>query len=534
MAKTTFDDIKRALWAGANTFRDNIDAANYKDYVLSMFFVKYLSDTYAESVDDLKEKYEGIRLERQIENLPFTLKYEYTFDYLLENQYAADLGNKISEALTGIESTNAILNGIFRGIDFNSESNLGKKEQKNPILRNLLNDFANLNLRPRNIATEEGQIPADVIGDAYEYMIGEFATMAGKKAGSFFTPQQVSEIMAQIVAPKENDRVYDPTCGSGSLLIRAARKGGFDKVQMYGQEVNSSAISMARMNMFIHGVKDANIKWGDTLANPQHLDSDGNLMKFDCIVANMPFSKDKWAEGFNPGGEVSVDDDETDSGKKKVKKKEFKMEANLDRWHRFDMGIPPASKGDWAFLLHMIASMSGNGRVAAVAPHGVLFRGASEGRIRQTVIEKNLIDAVIGLPENLFYGTSIPACIIVFRKGRNTTDVLFVDASKEFKKDKAKNVLEPAHITKIVETYRAFRNGEKLDSEKYEKYAHVATLDEIVENEYNLNIPRYVDTFEEEEIINIDEVNAEIVDLKIRIAEVEAQMAKYLEELGLN
>ena len=530
MAKTTFEDIKKALWAGANTFRDNIDAANYKDYVLSMFFVKYLSDTYAQSVDDLKEKYEGIRLERQIENLPFILKYEYTFDYLLENQYATDLGNKISEALTGIESSNAILNGIFRGIDFNSESNLGKKEQKNPILRNLLNDFANLNLRPRNIETKEGQIPADVVGDAYEYMIGEFATMAGKKAGSFFTPQQVSEIMAQIVAPKESDRVYDPRCGSGSLLIRAARKGGFDKVQMYGQEVNSSAISMARMNMFIHGVKDANIKWGDTLANPQHLDSDGNLMKFECIVANMPFSKDKWAEGFNPGGEVSVDDDETDSGKKKAKKKEFKMEANLDRWHRFDMGIPPASKGDWAFLLHMIASMSGNGRVAAVAPHGVLFRGASEGRIRQTIIEKNLIDAVIGLPENLFYGTSIPACIIVFRKGRTTTDVLFLDASKEFKKDKAKNVLEPANIAKIVETYQAFHNGANAE---VEKYSHVATLDEIVENEYNLNIPRYVDTFEEEEIINIDEVNAEIADLKTRIAEVEKQMAKYLEELGL-
>ena len=531
MAKTTFEDIKKALWAGANTFRDNIDAANYKDYVLSMFFVKYLSDTYAESVDDLKEKYEGIRLERQIENLPFTLKYEYTFEYLLENQYAADLGNKISEALTGIESTNAILNGIFRGIDFNSESNLGKKEQKNPILRNLLNDFANLDLRPRNIATEEGQIPADVIGDAYEYMIGEFATMAGKKAGSFFTPQQVSEIMAQIVAPKENDRVYDPTCGSGSLLIRAARKGGFEKVQMYGQERNSSALSMARMNMFIHGIKDANIKWGDTLANPQHLDGDGNLMKFDCIVANMPFSLDKWASGFNPGGEVSVDDDEAENGKKKAKKKEFKMEANLDRWHRFDMGVPPASKGDWAFLLHMIGSMSGNGRIAAVAPHGVLFRGASEGRIRQTIVEKNLIDAVIGLPENLFYGTSIPACIIVFRKGRTTTDVLFVDASKEFKKDKAKNVLEPANITKIVDTYQAFRNG---DNAEIEKYSHVATLDEIIENEYNLNIPRYVDTFEEEEIINIDEVNAEIADLKTRIAEVEKQMAKYLEELGLN
>ena len=270
--KTTFEDIKNALWAGANTFRDNIDASNYKDYVLSMLFVKYLSDTFDESVENLKKDYEGIRLERQIANLPFVLKEEYTFNYLLKNKYAVDIGSKISEALTGIESSNAILSGIFRGIDFNSENNLGKKEQKNPLLRTLLDDFADLDLRPSHIETKDNEVPADVVGDAYEYMIGEFATMAGKKAGSFFTPQQVSEVMAQIVAPQEKDRVYDPTCGSGSLLIRAAKKGGLDKVSIYGQEVNNSAISMARMNMFIHDIKDAHIAWGDTLANPQHLD----------------------------------------------------------------------------------------------------------------------------------------------------------------------------------------------------------------------------------------------------------------------
>lgn len=526
--KTTFEDIKNALWAGANTFRDNIDASNYKDYVLSMLFVKYLSDTFEESVENLKKDYEGIRLERQIDNLPFILKEEYTFDYLLKNKYAVDIGTKISEALTGIESSNSILGGIFRGIDFNSENNLGKKEQKNPILRNLLDDFAELDLRPSNIETNENQVPADVVGDAYEYMIGEFATMAGKKAGSFFTPQQVSEIMAQIVAPQESDRVYDPTCGSGSLLIRAARKGGLDKVSIYGQEVNNSAISMARMNMFIHDIKDAHIAWGDTLANPQHLDSDGNLMKFDCIVANMPFSKDKWAEGFNPGGEVSADDDETNG--KKGKKKEFKMEPALDRHHRFDVGVPPTSKGDWAFLLHMINSMSGNGRVAAVAPHGVLFRGASEGRIRQAVIEKNLIDAVIGLPENLFYGTSIPACVVVFKKGRTTTDVLFVDASKDFIKEKAKNKLRDDDVKKIVDTYKAFTNGKNAENDKY---SHAAPLTEIQENEYNLNIPRYVDTFEEEEIIDIETVNSEIANIKVQIAEVEAQMEKYMKELGI-
>ncbi len=534
--KTTFEDIKNALWAGANTFRDNIDASNYKDYVLSMLFVKYLSDTFEESVENLKKDYEGIRLERQIANLPFVLKEEYTFGYLLKNKYAVDIGSKISEALTGIESSNAILSGIFRGIDFNSENNLGKKEQKNPLLRTLLDDFADLDLRPSHIETKDNEVPADVVGDAYEYMIGEFATMAGKKAGSFFTPQQVSEVMAQIVNPQEKDRVYDPTCGSGSLLIRAAKKGGLDKVSIYGQEVNNSAISMARMNMFIHDIKDAHIAWGDTLANPQHLDSDGNLMKFDCIVANMPFSKDKWAEGFNPGGEVSVDEEESNKSTKKGKKKEFKMESSLDRHHRFDLGVPPASKGDWAFLLHMIASMSGNGRVAAVAPHGVLFRGASEGRIRQSIIDKNLIDAVIGLPENLFYGTSIPACIVVFKRGRTTTDILFIDASKDFKKEKAKNKLrdgsngEPNDIKKIVDTYKAFVNGENAEQEKY---SHVATLSEIQENEYNLNIPRYVDTFEEEEIIDLESVNKEIADIKIQIALLEKEMEQCMKELGL-
>ena len=522
---TTFEDIKNTLWSAADTFRDSIDASNYKDYVLSMLFVKYLSDNFKEKKEELEKEYSGIRLERQINNLPYVLKEEFTFDYLYKNRNAVDIGNKISEALDGIENTNPILAGIFRGIDFNSEANLGKKEQKNPLLRTLLQDFVNLDLRPSQIEVKEGNVPADIVGDAYEYMIGEFATMAGKKAGSFFTPQEVSEVMANIVDPKAGERVYDPTCGSGSLLIRAARKGGFDRVQIYGQELTNSSISMARMNMFIHNVMDAKIAWGDTLANPQHLDGDGNLMQFDCIVANMPFSKDKWAQGFNPGGEAVGDEDK--KGKKKV---EFKMEAGLDRYHRFDIGVPPSSKGDWAFLLHMIYSMAPNGRVAAVAPHGVLFRGASEGRIRQEIVNKNLIEAVIGLPENIFYGTSIPACIVVFKRGRTNKDVLFIDASKHFVKEKAKNKLSQEDIEKIVETYRVFVNGENAE---IEKYSHVATLDEIKENEYNLNIPRYVDTFEEEEIIDIDAVNAEIAEIKGKIADVEEQMDKYLEELGL-
>jgi type I restriction enzyme M protein len=274
------------------------------------------------------------------------------------------------------------------------------------------------------------------------------------------------------------------------------------------------------MNMFLHEIMDARIEWGDTLANPLHLDSDGNLMQFDVIVSNMPFSQDKWAAGFNTGGEMA------DRGK------EFKMEPSLDKWHRFDWGVPPASKGDWAFLLHMIASLKSGGRIAAVVPHGVLFRGASEGRIRQAVIEKNLLDAVIGLPANLFYGTSIPACILVFKKNRNRDDVLFIDASGRdehgslrYKKDKNQNRLEPKHIEDIVSAYQ-----NRMD---VEKFAHVAGINEIRANEYNLNIPRYVDTLQEGEQIDIDQTKANIQRIKAELAEVEVEMARYLDELGL-
>ena len=490
---TTKKDIENALMRGADTLRDTIDAANYKDYVLPIMFVKYLSDSYEDALDELKKEYSGIRLERQKRYLPFTIAEECSFQSLYDQRFSDKIGQLINAAMRKIEADN----------------------------NQLLEDFESLSLRPSEIEVKAGQVPADVIGDAYEYMIGQFASMAGKKAGSFYTPAAVSEIMARIVDVHPGERVYDPTCGSGSLLIKAAKKQNSKEVSIYGQEVNGSSVAMAKMNMYIHEIRDAKIAWGDTLANPLFLDSDGNLLLFDAIVANMPFSKDKWASGFNPGGESS--------GKGK---KEFKMEASLDKFHRFDWGVPPASKGDWAFLLHMIASLSVNGRIAAVAPHGVLFRGAAEGRIRQKVIEENLLDAVIGLPENLFYGTSIPACILVFKKNRTNTDVLFIDASKKdengnprYIKASNQNELAPEHIDAIVEAYHS-----RTDKDKF---AHVASLEEIQENEYNLNIPRYVDTFEEEESIDIQEVQSNIARLKAEIAEAEAQMDAYLKELGL-
>ena len=524
---TTIEDIKRVLWAGADTFRGVIDAANYKDYILSMLFIKYLDDTFEAGVQGLIQKYKGnaVRIERAKRNLPFFLEDNVRFRYLAEKRYDSRIGALINGALQGIEDLNGELRGIFRSIDFNSEAVFGNTQQKNVRLRTLIEDFMNLDLTPSNIVVAAGQTAADVIGDAYEYMIGEFASRAGQKAGAFFTPPMVSELMGRLTSPKNDETIYDPTCGSASLLLRAAKQADVQKVAIYGQEINGSAYAMARMNLFIHDIHGADIKWGDSLANPLHLDADGNLKQFNVIVANMPFSLDKWAEGFNPGGE--------EDGNARNKDKKFKMEAGLDKFHRFDLGVPPASKGDWAFLLHMLASLDNYGRMAAVVPHGVLFRGGAEGRIRQAVIDRNLLDAVIGLPENLFFGTTIKAAILVFKKNRTTDEILFIDASEKdaqgnlrYTKGKNRNLLEEKHINAILDAYR---NRTDVD-----KFAHVASLEEIRSNDYNLNIPRYVDTFEEEELIDLDEVQGTIKRIKKELAVVEAQMEKYLREIGLS
>lgn len=523
---TTKRDIENTLMKCADTLRDTIDAANYKDYILPLMFLKYLSDLYNEGLKKLMEEYSGERLERQKRYLPFTIASDSNFQTLYSQRHADNIGQLINQAMRQIENDNIQqFGGVLSTVDYNSENALGTREHKNTLLRTLLEDLVTLDLRSSNIQTPEGQIPSDVIGDAYEYMIGQFATMAGKKAGNFYTPSSVSKIMSEIVDAQPGDRVYDPTCGSGSLLIKAAKHRvdpitKTNTVQIYGQEVNGSSVAMARMNLYIHEIQDAKIAWGDTLANPLFKDDDGNLMLFDVIVANMPFSKDKWAAGFNPGGDAI--------GKGK---KAFKMEANLDKYHRFDWGVPPASKGDWAFLLHMIHSLSVNGRIAAVAPHGVLFRGGAEGLIRKRVVDENLLDAVIGFPENIFYGTGIPACILVFKKNRKDTDVLFIDASKKDEEGNYRyiratnqNELLEKHIKDIVSGYYARK--------EQPKYSHVATIEEIKENEYNLNIPRYVDTFEEEPLIDIEEVNATIARLKNEISDAEERMDSYLKKLG--
>ena len=333
-------------------------------------------------------------------------------------------------------------------------------------------------------------------------MIAEFASTSGKKAGEFYTPAEVSELIAELLAPKEGEEICDPACGSGSLLLKCANQirnahNGSKRFALYGQEAIGSTWALAKMNMFLHGVDNHRIEWGDTLRNPKLLDDKGRLKLFDVVAANPPFSMDKW--GHDGAGD--------------------------DPYSRFRRGVPPKTKGDYAFISHMVETLKPKtGRMGVVVPHGVLFRGSSEGKIRMQLIEENLLDAVIGLPEKLFFGTGIPAAILVFRQDKADDKVLFIDASREFQAGKNQNALSNENIRKIVETYTA--------RTAVDKYAHLATPEEIAENDFNLNIPRYVDTFEEEEEIDLMAVRAERQRLKEKLAGLEQEMENYLKELG--
>lgn len=506
--KISQDSINKALWAACDTFRGTISADTYKDFILTMLFLKYISDVWQDHYDDYKAEYgdEPELIDEMMKNERFVLPKNASFYALYEHRHEPGNGERIDQALHAIEEANGTKlkdagKSVFQDISFNTDK-LGEEKQKNTILRHLLEDFAKpeLNLKPSRVGT------LDVIGNAYEYLIKNFAASGGQKAGEFYTPPEVSDLMATLLDPQPGDSICDPACGSGSLLMKCGRKiasnHGSKNYALYGQEAIGSTWSLAKMNMFLHGEDNHKIEWGDTIRNPKLLDKNGDLMLFDIVTANPPFSLDKWGHD----------------------------EAENDKFSRFRRGIPPKTKGDYAFILHMIetlkpGSSSGKGgRMGVVVPHGVLFRGSSEGKIRQQLIDENLLDTVIGLPEKLFYGTGIPAAILIFKKAKSDDKVLFIDASREFKAGKNQNLLDDANIQKILETYKA--------RDSVDKYAYLASLDEIKENDYNLNIPRYVDTFEEEEEIDLMAVRAERIQLKAQLAELEGQMESYLKELG--
>lgn len=512
-------DINNAAWAACDTFRGVVDPAQYKDYILVMLFLKYISDVWQDHYEEYQRQYgdDDVRIRRKLERERFVLpvvkltekndetgietvldEFSATYYSLYERRSAANIGELINIVLDHIEESNkSKLEGVFRNIDFNSEANLGKTKDRNRRLKQLLEDFhkPQLNMKPSLVSE-------DVIGNTYIYLIERFASDSGKKAGEFFTPLKVTELVAKLAGPKPGDRICDPACGSGGLLIQAAKEVGDRNFALFGQESNGSTWALCRMNMFLHSFDSARVEWCDTLNSPLLVEND-RLMKFNCVVANPPFSLDKW------GAE----------------------NAESDPYNRFWRGTPPVSKGDWAFISHMVeTALEKQGRVAVVVPHGVLFRGAAEGRIRQKMIEENLLDAVIGLPGNLFPTTNIPVAILVFDRSRekggvreDCKNVFFVDASREFVSGKNQNTLSEAHIDKIMATYTAWAEEEK--------YAHVAEFAEIKENDFNLNIPRYIDTFEEEEVVDIDAVQVEIDDLEKELTAVRLKMAEKLKEI---
>lgn len=517
---STANDITTKLWAMANKLRGTMDASEYKNYILPFMFYRYLSenqDVYL-AQNGLEEFYDVTDKEEQEDyledissNLGYAIKPEYTWGRLvakIENHRikASDFQDMFDSFETQAKR-NPMAEQDFANVfsDINlGDTRLGSSTNERA---KALNDIV-LMIHEFSFKDESGR---DILGDVYEYLIGQFAANAGKKGGEFYTPHEVSQILAKLVtvdAKENNDqfRVYDPTMGSGSLLLtvqkelpEGEREGSVD---FYGQELNTTTYNLARMNLMMHGVnyRNMNLKRGDTLDTDwPFAEKDGIQLplKFDAVVANPPYSQ-KW--------EIKSIDRSKDS--------------------RFKFGVAPASKADYAFILHGLYHLESTGTMAIVLPHGVLFRGAAEGKIRQKIIDENLLHAVIGLPANLFYGTSIPTCVLVFkgRKARGEcSDVLFIDASGDFEKGKNQNKLTADNITKIIETYH--------EREHVDKYAHVASLEEIKENDYNLNIPRYVDTFEEEEVVPLSEVAQELTQVRAEIEATSASLFKLLGEL---
>ncbi len=479
----TLQELETHLWGGANILRGQIDSSDYKQYIFGILFLKRLSDVFEEEGEKLLADGEDadVAWEDPDEHEFFVPKRARWTEL---RKVSTDIGANINKAFESLEEANTKLEGVLATIDFNDKERL-----PDVVLDKLLSHFDKYRLRNCDLENP------DMLGEAYEYLIAQFADDAGKKGGEFYTPRQVVKLLVKILKPKEGSRVYDPTCGSGGMLIESARAVSNTRdISLFGQERNLNTWAICKMNMLLHGL-DSQIVRGDTIREPKLL-IDGQLMQFDAVIANPPFSLSEWG----------ID------------------EAKSDGYGRFRYGIPPKSYGDLAFVQHMLASTNTSGRVGVVMPHGVLFRGSAEGKIRQGLLKDNLIEAVIGLPSALFYGTGIPACILVLNKVKKDDKVLFIDGSNDYEEGKNQNKLRVDDIDKISKTFETRAN--------VEKYAQLVSLEEIEKNDFNLNIARYVDTSEEEEVIDIGEALADLKKLETEREEAEKVMYGYLKELG--
>lgn len=490
--KLTVEQLERYLWSAADILRGSIDSSDYKSFIFGLLFLKRLSDRFEEECDALVA--DRLDPEDKDEHQFFVPKRARWPEI---QRTVNDLGGTLNKACSALENENPSLEGVLAGIDFNDERKLGDARNRDVVLSRLVQHFSKVKLGNASLSEP------DMLGRAYEYLIEKFADDAGKKGGEFYTPKKVVELMVELLAPTEKMRICDPTCGSGGMLIECAnylRRSGKNprNLSLSGQEKNLGTWAICKMNMLLHGLPDAKIEKGDTIRDPKLRDGEG-LALFSRVIANPPFSLDEW------GREV----------------------AENDPYGRFRYGIPPNTKGDLAFVQHMIATTERNGMVGVVMPHGVLFRGANEGEIRKGLLQDDLIEAVVGLPVNLFYGTGIPTAILVLNKSKpanRRNRVLFVEASREFGSRTTQNVLRDEDVKRIVEAFRAFAD--------IEKYARVVGFDEIAKNEFNLNISRYMDTAPVVEAIDVETAVLQLRQAQRARDAAGAKLEALLKELG--
>ena len=502
----TKQELGSKLWQAADILRGQIDSADYKNYIFSILFLKRLSDRFDEEIQNAvassvpRETALADRDEHEF-FVPESARWEAI------SAATMNLGETLNIASYAIEDANTPrLDGVLVGTNWNDETKLGSPANRERIIRSLVNHFSGLDLRDSNLRDQGGT--GNVLGDAYEYLIYQFADDAGKKGGEFYTPPEVVRIIVELLEPREGMRICDPAAGSAGMLIYTAqyvREQGGDarNLVLHGQERNLGTLGIGKLNLLLHDLRSARMEAGDVIAEPGLMDRTGRLLAYDRVIANPPFSLKNWGHDFAPN----------------------------DPHHRFDRygAVPPKTRGDFAFLLHMLGVTNAQGMVGVVMPHGILFRGGAEGKIRKGIVDADLFEAVIGLAPNLFFGASIPVAICVLNRAKpreRRGKVLFVDAAQEghFRPGKAQNYIDPEHIEKIVQAYRAF--------EDVDRFAHVADLEEIQGNDFNLNISRYVDTTEPVEVMPVEEALAQLRRAERRRDEAVARMDQLLAEMG--